>query len=70
MSESNKSYMYLQTLIDRVQLSALDRETALAHLAYLQRREHTLTSKVQEFQDKLDETNNKIKDIKNAKKSN
>jgi len=53
-----------------VPLSSDRRQTALAHLSHLQQRETALFEKVQEFQSKLDDTKNKIKDIKNAKKSN
>jgi len=70
MNETTKSYLYLQALIDEVPLSSDRRQTALAHLSHLQQRETALFEKVQEFQSKLDDTKNKIKDIKNAKKSN
>lgn len=64
------SYLYLQTIINDAPLSAEKRQTALAHLSHLQQREGQLKEKIQDFQKKLDETKNKIKDIKNAKKSN
>ena len=70
MNETTKSYLYLQALIDEVPLSSDRRQTALAHLSHLQQREAALFEKVQDFQAKLDDTKNKIKDIKNAKKSN
>lgn len=70
MNETTKSYLYLQTLINDVPLTADKRDTAIAHLSHLQKREAELFKKVQDFQTKLDDTKNKIKDIKNAKKSN